>query len=308
MGRSSMSSLEQIRENVVHALGKEVYDEILAFLKEKRPHLWGSIKPRNLLETYLLITLWKDVEKKSYDWLRQNIRTKFPLYNRTLAHNVKLIRAVLGEWGDSKCQLGTLQDWTAELRGTRVHKDFAAVVLWLDSVDFKVECIGDIRGNDPFWSYKENHPALRYLVISSARGIVRHIIGPYSPKTYDAHKIVEYKSTFSELFAGASIIADQHARWAKSFLPKKMLVTEKRKRDYTRFEGGDATDDESNLNKARKEKNKRIRQHRARVEAPFGHVKCLFGALDSPFGEGEAQLDHLVRFAAGVHNAKIEYH
>ena len=50
------------------------------------------------------------------------------------------------------------------------------------------------------------------------------------------------------------------------------------------------------------ERNKKVRQVRARVELAFGILEKKFKILSKKFADGPAQLDHLVTFAAGVLN------
>jgi len=42
------------------------------------------------------------------------------------------------------------------------------------------------------------------------------------------------------------------------------------------------------------------------VELPFAILEKKFKVLGKKFAEGEDQLDHLVTFAVGVHNASLK--
>jgi len=55
----------------------------------------------------------------------------------------------------------------------------------MDSSDFKMKGKRSTSTKDPFWSYKENGPARRFMMVTDGRGSVKRIWGPYSPKTYD---------------------------------------------------------------------------------------------------------------------------
>jgi len=48
--------------------------------------------------------------------------------------------------------------------------------------------------------------------------VVRKIIGGYSPKIYDGKVLELNRDVFENIFAGATIVGDQHFQWGKKNL------------------------------------------------------------------------------------------
>jgi len=173
----------------------------------------------------------------------------------------------------------------------------------MDSSDFAVAGKKTTSTKHPSWSYKVNGPGQRFMFIIDAATRVRYIKGGYTPKLYDGDFLKMNMRELEENFNGAKIGADQafqyganHFRNIRFFVPIQPADKKKSKR---------GNDNDNTLCRKHAVYNERLYAARARVEMPFGSIKTKFESLSTPWKEELEQQDHLVKFAAGLHNFEL---
>ncbi len=200
-------------------------------------------------------------------------------------------------------QTGTYSDWERAKKKIRFRKPVKSLQLFMDSTDIAIAGKRTTSRKDPSWSYKENGPAQRFMIICDAKTRVRYLKGGYTPKLFDGHFLKLQQEDLEEKFKDAVIGADQHFEYgAKNFrkiefiVPVKAPSKKKSKKNKTT---------ENILCKKDTIHNQRLAAARARVESPFGAIKTKFGSLSAPWKEDLEQQDHLVKFAIGLHKYEL---
>jgi len=284
-------------QKVKEKIKLRVLKELLSFLKRKKINIWCAVGRKNLVYTFLVLALYKDLYGRGYTELTNDIHDWLMISSKTLRHNVKEIRKYGYKWARKQLEAGALSEWKSAVRRKKFKKPLKNVTLFLDSVDFPLRGKTSVSKKDPKWSFKCNAPGRRYMVVSDGRGKVRKMWGGYSPKKYDSDFMDVVHEELEDLFEGAEIVADQHFELAaKTFEKVKVWAKvkeagKKRKRDHA---------DTPYLSKENANLNAAIQHARGRVELPFAWMKNKFVALQNGFGDGEEQLDYLVWLAAAL--------
>jgi hypothetical protein len=88
---------------------------------------------------------------------------------------------------------------------------------------------------DPSWSYKENGPGQRFMIICDAKNRVRNLKGGYTSRIFDGHFLKLQQDNLGKKFKDAAIVAYQNFDYeAKNFrkiefVPVKALSKKKSK-------------------------------------------------------------------------------
>lgn len=140
-------SYAYIKGKVVGRIGLDVYEDILQFVTDCRPRLWGELKPRGFLAHNVCLALYKDLFAQSYNDLAE-LDLGFHLSLQSLSHNVQTIRPLLKEWSQGHIEPGKLPDWTAAVRGVQMDPKFPVsssdserFVVWLLVCFYVSECL-----------------------------------------------------------------------------------------------------------------------------------------------------------------------
>jgi hypothetical protein len=293
-----------VKRFVVKALSKDVYDDILSYLMENPPNLWGEQQLSGFFEKMVTLGLFKELKSIGYKKLNSDVDIGSKLNHKSFQHNWGVIRKEIAKWAESTIDLGTAEDWDEAVEDVALPKEFENVNLWMDSTDFPKQRHKGGSRKDPDWSYKLNKPGRRFMFIRDGKGLIRKVWGGYSPKLYDGDFLDLMKGYLKEELNGAGIIADQHFDVGKKYLPSikfftpiKEPTTGKRKKRAESI---------SKLTKEQVKWNKHLHALRARIESPFGIIKNLWKSLSKPWEEDDSALDALVWIAVGVYNKKTQ--
>jgi hypothetical protein len=307
-----MFGSNKLKEEVKAHLTSEVYKDVMTFVKSRGVRLQGVYVGRGGLETYVCLALYKDIKSIGFQRLEKQFKgkiTSVSVNSKTLRTNIHRIRALLAEWGQTKIKLGNLRDWTSTMRGHAPPIGLEGVCLWADSSDFALAQPTRWSKKDPEHSHKLDRRASRYFFLQDGLQKIRYITGPYLPKTQDSQKIRELAPYLSANCAGATIIGDGHFWSERDRIPNVPIIAPQpkplKKRTHKRKRDEEENDNIEGLPPKTRQRNKAIRDFRARVERPFYHLVQIFPSLDQPWMDDEHQQDHVIWTAAGVHNAKL---
>ena len=279
--------------------------DMIRFVEAKQLNMWGREKTSFFVGRNVYLCLWKDLYKHGFNYIEDQIRDWMPLSSKSLQHNLQEIRLVLKGRTEELVVLQETKVLRRQARKAGLPKAVCDIELWIDSVDCRMDGKASTSRKDPSWSYKENSPAQRYQVVSSAAGRIQKIWGRYSPKVFDGNWLNINKQQLVELFRNRVFVADCHYEWGKENLKGiKFHVPFPRPRGKKKA----GEKDGANLRVLTKEQQKYnadVKKARARVESPFGLIKTKWGCLKEYFAEGPEQLDALVWIACGVHNFQL---
>lgn len=297
-------SLIEVKEEVTKVIGRRAYQALVAEVKRQKPKLWGTQRPSNFVEAMVLAFLFKDIKGVGYQKVHRQIDWGFVINQKSIDYNIRQIRKAAASWGQQHLKPGRLRSWTEAAKGTHKSKVLGLIHLWMDSCDFRLARTRGVSKKGDTWSFKENSPAQRWMLLSDAQGRVRKLYGGYSPKVYDSHFLHIYKKVFEKELAGASVIADQHFRAEGiKFKNVRFVVAHPKPHNKQPPKNGKGV---KKLTKAQQKWNKELSDIRSRVESPFGIAKTRFAALSKRWqGESDDQ-DYLVMFAFGLHNFLIK--
>jgi len=144
-----------------------------------------------------------------------NIHFDYLISKRSLRTNVSRMRAIIFAWAESHCEIGDVGDWSYQARHTtllftKVYHTKADSNLWIDSSDFIIKNVGHYTPRSPEWSFKENKPGRRFMVVTDARLRVRKIWRGYSPKVHDGTFLANNIDYFEQFFTDAVFLGDNH--------------------------------------------------------------------------------------------------
>jgi len=278
-------------------------NEIVQFARAKKPKLWAKNRPVSFIKKSVYMALYKDLYGIGYEKLQREFKGIIDVAKKSIIHNVQHLRTILKEWGKSKVQLGTLADWNASVKHHKFKKQVAGVNLWIDSTDFAMPGKRRVSRKKGDWSYKCNSPGRRYMFINDGR-VVRKIIGGYSPKIYDGKVLELNRDVFENIFAGATIVGDQHFQWGKKNL--KGVTVHTPIKNKPRNGKHNQEDEIVSLTKDETKYNAAVRTARAQVETPFGIIDRKFESLRKYWPESADQMDALIYIAAGIMNSESE--
>ena len=139
---------------------------------------------------------------KIQEWLHSS--------HNSLCHNQKTLQKLFALWGRSQIHMGNNHIWDAVAASVRFSSGLPLINLWMDSTDFPLTGKSTTLRKSAMWSYKENGPTQRYMLICDGNMYVRQWWGGYSPKLYDGDFLKSHSDEVNLLFCGAGVIADCH--------------------------------------------------------------------------------------------------
>lgn len=288
------------------AVGRRIHERtlqpLLRYVKAQNPTLWGQGKKGRFVHNTILLALYKDLYRVGYQQLFRRVDHWYPTSHQTLRLNTQRLRPLFKKWAITRIRLGTLDEWKEAVRGEKLKGEFKVICLWLDSSDFRLIGKCSTSTTDPNWSFKENSPARRYAVLCDAEGDVKKIWGGYSPKIFDGFLVEANREWFETALAGAGVAADNHFEWGAQHLTQvtfKTLISAPKGRRKKNPGGGVIP---KTLTKQQRAYNDKLRSIRNRIENPFARMQGIVKALETPFWEGEDQLDCVVWLAAALIN------
>jgi hypothetical protein len=86
------ADIYELERDIKKKLTIRIYQMIKAYVKTKRPTLWGLEQPKRSLNQYIILSLAKDLLAKSYSWLIANVKCDFKLCAQSTQHNIKKVR------------------------------------------------------------------------------------------------------------------------------------------------------------------------------------------------------------------------
>ena len=285
------------------AIGKQTKEEIVEYAKAEDLNLWGMTKGEDYTELHVNLCIYKDLHNIGYLTFWKQIKDWYGNSHKSLCHNTKKIRKILKKWAISVMMIGDLQTWKDLSKLVAKVDPLKKVNLWMDSSDFTLKGKQRSLTKNIYWSYKLNSIGRRYQCIFDAQGRCRGLWGGYSPKIIDSQWVEIYKNELSEKYRGSHIIADGHYYASRNQVEGVKFVTpipetvKEVPNDLQRYLG---------ITKKDKEINRKIRNLRARVEAPFGQLKNKFKSLSTTFKEDADQLDCLIFYAVAIHNKNVK--
>lgn len=295
------TTLQDCEEYVKEKLSEKTFKSMINFINHHHPSLWGEQQPHNYLYVNAVLGLYKDMRSVSYQSLLEEVtHLPFSINHNTLRHNVEQIRRVLALWGISTIKLGTLDEWTAAARNVCLEKSVHDVTLWMDSKDFPLQGRHSVSRRSPYWSYKCNRPAQRFMFLRDGKGKIRKLWGGYSPKVYDSDWLETHKEWLERKLRGTAVVADNHfKRGARKFRQVKFHCNIRKNRCCKE-------DDKEGVVSVRTRKQKAynaaIKRTRARIENTFSGMLRVFKSLAEPWPTTDIQQDYLVQTAAGIFN------
>jgi hypothetical protein len=280
-------------------LGESTFDEILQYVKDRKPKLWGDFQEDPYQKNMVICTLAKFSLGWSYDRLIKIVHVEPHLVAKSLNYNVLALARVLSDWGKEWIIWGTRREWKDAARRVKYPAEFGDVLMWIDSSDFPIIRRKGRGAKSDWWSGKEGRPCRRYLFLSTADGVIRKVWPAYSPKRYDSDKVRDHRDFFDTFLKDVVVIGDNHFLAAKNYLRRCKILAPTTERDPPKRKA-----DRQPGAPGEKEigRNKKIRRLRARVETPFATLSNKFDCLSTPFYEDIEVHDEIVYFAAGVHN------
>jgi len=289
-------SRNHVKTTIEETIGINCYEAVWSYIEDRTISLWGYEQPESFKEDSLMLCIYKDVVHIGYCKLAKAVKTWHPVVDKTLRHNTQKMRRYLGKWGRCLINIGNCEEWKNSARNLRRNEYTRDVNLWIDSTDFPLR--GKRNPKGPNHSYKLDCQGVRFMAINDAKTRFVYVSSSYVPKLYDSYWIDIQKFFLQDHFSGAVIIGDCHfnnktkVRGVKFICPTPNTVKPK---------GATAAETQF-LTKKQKQRNKKVRAVRSRIEAPFGNLKLKFKSLALKFGEDIEQLEYRVFFAAGVHN------
>lgn len=298
---------QQIKSFVVEKISSEVYNEIIHYLQNNNPHMWGMQRPRSFIEDMAMLTLYKDLCGIGYNLLLQTISLPYHLGNSSIVHNVRSIRNKLYEWSLGHIKVGSSTDWNYQARSARLKKPVCTANLWIDSTDVLICKQDDLKGQSEHWSGKENHYARRFMTVQDASGKFLKVWGGYSPKVYDGTFVEMFQEYFENNFQNGVFLADGHFSSVSRLMrnPKIIAPTPQRKKAKRRLNEDEDAEGLAVITKEEEKLLVAIHEGRSRVERPYASLKGKFEALETPWSEELVQLKYLFFYACAIYNLSI---
>jgi hypothetical protein len=307
MAEQELISRRAISSRVTRVLTREVWEDLLAFVEQRAPELWGMEQGDDYLESNLLLVIYKAITGVGYNALISQVDFVGPETGKTFSHNACILRAEMASWAHQYITVGTKRDWNTAAADVKRPDPFDEVNMWIDSTDVPKTRKKGVGTKHPDWSYKLNGPGRRYMLLQNGQNKILKIWGGYTPKLYDGDFLDLKKEWFRRHLDGAHVIGDDHFRKGKEYFRSKKHPKFHIPYRITEAKSGNSDPDlDDVLPKGKQRFNKRLHKLRSRVEIPFGWVKNSFASISTPWPEAEQQLDYLIVFAFGVHNLRID--
>ena len=268
-------TFEQIRTFVISLVKDKTCRSMKNYIQshDAGVHWWAEIKPRAWKNKVFFLAMYKRATGVGYQKLQDLIKSWWHINHKSLKHNTREVFRLSRLWAKKYIHLGDQKAWEAAARNVDIPSSVKEGLLFIDSCDFIYEGKNSISKKDDRWSYKENHPALRFWALSDAKRRIRRLWGPGSPKLYDGHWMAEKAKFFNDNCAGVGVFADCSFHCAKGDFTQCILYAS-------------APETQAGISSRTKELNRAIKHIRARVESPFADMKGYFGELSEvPFRE-----------------------
>ncbi len=283
-------------------------DEIKHLEETNKIYLWGESKPNTFVVDIVMLTLYKDITGIGFKQLEVLAKNAgIPVSQRSLTHNIPLVRRALGNWAKDKMVLGTLNDWQQCPSRDGLPKRVEDSCLWMDSTDFQLTRKAHQGRKHEDWSYKCNGLGRRFMTVSDAAGKIRCSWGGYSPKLFDGTFLESHKTEIVDKFGGAVIIADNHFSRGKDIFRDviKFHVNIKKTSDNKRKREQEDDGTVAHLTAENERFNTDHQRARARVEKTYAGLKTKFVALSKKWWEPKERLDDLVNIAVWLQNTAL---
>ena len=296
-------TLDTLVSDINFIIPPNIFQTMLRHVRSANLEFWGMKKPRCFVRVMLLATIHHDSTLMGYQRFLRRFQLPFHISDKSLAHNIRLVRATLASWAKENIEIGDWRDWNAAAREIEVPEDLKGTNLWMDSTDVPIQKAHGMTAKSPEWSHKLGRVGRRYLVLADGDLYVRQVFGGYSPKLYDGHATVFLKTWIEEHLNNGVIIADQHFEWAAKRLDSIQF--------YTPIKSPPNPSHQTSLLNARVLTKKQIDYNsshshlRARIEMLFGWVKNTFLCFSQPFPEELEQLDLIFIYVIGIHNCLV---
>lgn len=295
-------SFRIVVKKVKQKIKQIIWENIISYFTTQRLNLWGEQQPDDFQYNMVVITIFKDLFKISFSDLLSDYDMGFHLSKTSLEHNIKVIRRILSEWGDEKIMLGDCEDWDARVKRIKIGKKVEGTNLWIDSTDYPMRGMAEIKKKHPEWSFKLNHRGRRYMYLRDGWGVICGLWGGYSPKFFDGGWLELQKRWLETNVQGGVVCGDQHFEWGKTGLSNVKFYTPFKKPAKLLGEKRKRTIDVAVLTKEQLQFNQQQRATRARIEDCFGWFARTFVSLEKPWEEEKEQLDCLIIFSIGIWN------
>jgi len=273
-----MITYQDLKGAVTAKVRASVIRSLYEYVSDRDSHLWARLKPRDFLKKTLLISLYKFITNVGFPKLFLEISSWYRVGSRTLRHNVKTMRKLLGKWGSSQISLGDSGEWNRSSKKVKKGAKFEKINLWIDSTDFQLARRGDKEEQKKIWSYKMKSPGRRYTMLQDAAGRIRMLWGGYNPKIYDGDFLCIATPWMNQNLLGATIVGDQHYQKSPKDL-KIPIITPTKLPKKTK---SSKLKDWEKITAKQRSRNLKIRKIRARVELPFAYIDQHFKSLSAP--------------------------
>jgi hypothetical protein len=88
----------EVNNEMNDVYGKRCVSELMKFVKNKKPRLWGANQPIDYLENNVLLTLYRIKHNLGYEAILKDLGPFFNSARGSLQHNINVIRPILREW------------------------------------------------------------------------------------------------------------------------------------------------------------------------------------------------------------------
>lgn len=299
----------QVRNKVKAKVGEELLDELVEYVKDDEPNLWGEQQPPDhFQEDMVLLTIYKDMTGDGFEKLEKDIDFGYKITHQSLHHNIQVLRDVLREYALENMKVGTLHAWKKAAKKCGLGAQVQDANLWMDSTDIRILKQKGYGKRSTKWSYKSNYPGRRFMAIRDGLGRIVKIWGGYSPKVYDSDFLDSHRQEIETTFKGGVVLADNHFRRSGKTFKNVKFYTNYAKREKVEKDMNPEEKEADwldTITKAQVSFNNQHRKARARIEIPFGWIKRNFKTFGKPWAEPEEQLDNLVYICACIYNSKM---
>lgn len=162
----------------VKRLLKAQYTEMLKFVNEAKPPLWGEERPRFFVEKVFVLAMFHDITGEGYNKILKELEDLGFTYNpKSYKYNTKSIRRTLAKWRRKKVKLGVKSEWEQSMKKVAGRQRFPDLCFWIDSTDFAMCNKGGKKRKDENWSFKCNSKGRRYMILRDGKGRIRKMWG-----------------------------------------------------------------------------------------------------------------------------------
>ena len=103
-------SFAQVRQNLLETMKPTTLMEIVRFVEQKKPVLWGEQKPRAFLKQQVYFVLLKLKTGMGFQKLKTHFAFPHQISICSLEHNFATLLPLFELWGREKITLGSIQE------------------------------------------------------------------------------------------------------------------------------------------------------------------------------------------------------